>query len=41
MGFLSNSPQGFANAVKSLNLLPQGLLAEMVVLIAMRKVLCS
>lgn len=29
MGFLSNSPQGFTNAAKSLNQLPQGLLAEM------------
>ena len=33
MGFLSNSPQGFANATKALNQLPQGLLAEMVMLI--------
>ena len=33
MGFLSNSPQGFANAAKALNQLPQGLLAEMVMLI--------
>ncbi|XP_065885609.1 COMM domain-containing protein 6-like [Dysidea avara] len=29
MGFLSNSPQGFTNAVKLLNQLPQGVLAEM------------
>lgn len=32
MGFLSNAPQGFTNAVKSLNQLPQGVLAEMVML---------
>ena len=30
MGFLSNPPLGFADAVSMLNALPQGLLAEMV-----------
>ena len=30
MGILSNTPQGFPEAVSMLNALPQGLLAEMV-----------